>query len=389
MIGMRSRYLLAFPLAILIVASASTTALAAQFRSQVYPVALTGEQVVKQKLKTSGGTVKCQDAALTGTLSGPSSTASLAPTYAGCTAFGLEGKITAHSCRYVLHITGEAAPYGGTMDIACEGKDQLEVTAGSCTVKIPSQSALSGIEVESTGSGSNAKIAVSWNVTGLAYTEGAGCSAPGTRANGTYTGSASIGAPGGYGVYVASEQIEAHTISAEAYPATTTGTDPGVYLTTNEGSMYCGKVNLQGDLAGAAEFLTTAAAWTAPCAEASWEYAVAMNGCEFVTHLVNAEGGEGLLGVTCAQSGHGITLSNPYGCVVTFPPQQGEPISIENTGSGVGREIHVEASGTGLEYTVGSGCRSTAGSYENGTLWAEWSLAGSDELGEGVGVWIG
>ncbi len=86
------------------------------------------------------------------------------------------------------------------MDVVCPAGKSIEIsptpeTGITCTVSIPSQSGLTGVSFENTGSGSSRAVTVNLNLTEVKHsTTGtpAEICKPGEYTNGTYTGSASF-----------------------------------------------------------------------------------------------------------------------------------------------------------------------------------------------------
>lgn len=376
----------------------ASSASASQFRSEIYPVAVSGEQVASQKITTSGGITKCSTATLAGSVTAASSALSVTPTYSGCKAFGQEGvTIKLNSCHYTFHSTNESAPYTGTMDVACENPwevIEINVAPTGCKVAIPVQSALASIAFANTGVGTGRSITATWNVSGLKYTESvSGCLGKERgkqREDGTYVGSTSLKAAAGHGLYLANEQQEegAPFFRAESYPATVKAVANEVKLSTNKGSMACGTINGAGTLTGPLSKFEMGATWVNGCTLAGHLYTVAMNGCSFVTQVSGGSPFPGLLGVTCGEVGKAITMTYE-GCVISLPPQQGVALTITNNGTGSTRGVQAKSSAENLTYTIGPiNCGITPGTFSNGILLSTWQLSGFTAEGLQQGVWV-
>jgi hypothetical protein len=361
-----------------------------------------GTLAAKQKLITTGGTTRCEGGQLHGSLPAPSSSLSATPSYSECTAFGFVGAtVSANSCNYTFHSTTETAPYNGTMDIACTTPgDGIEIKTPFCVAKVPPQSALATMSFENSGTGTNRTVAVTWNLSGITYTEGVGCNNPGTRSNGTYTGTATLhgGNEGSsYALYVGNSQTEegAHHITAEKYPAIPYGALQGRDLIeTNVGVMECS--GAEGGQGGEIVSAASQINWLPPqasCVNNGFEnYSVAAHSCRWQLSVPSATTFSGWFGVTCAVSGEAITLSKGS-CVISFPPQLGAAVALSNEGTGTKRVIHV-ASPTGhLTYTVSASCPGvTKGTYTNGSVLAEWIVGAfqsvGGKLGSQEGIWL-
>ncbi|HEX2393100.1 MAG TPA: hypothetical protein VHI77_09295 [Solirubrobacterales bacterium] len=120
---------------------------------EAYPVALEGFRIEKASTRVTQGastlTAECKKATFTGTLSAASSEVRLHPVYSECTAFGfIEATVKTEGCDYIGHIgekVGEA--WTTTADVACEAGKAIEITAGTCQMKIGSQKGLKSIEL--------------------------------------------------------------------------------------------------------------------------------------------------------------------------------------------------------------------------------------------------
>jgi len=372
---------------------------ASQFRSEAYPVSVEGVQTTKQKLVTTGGTVRCETAKLSATLSAPSASLLAAPTYGECTAYGFAGAtVSANSCKYSLDSTNEAAPFTGTMSIVCSKEgDAIEVHAGNCTTSLRAQTALASLSFENSGSGAGRTILATWNVSGITYTESAGCFNPGTRSNGTYTGSIRLGAKSGsgqtYGMYLANAQAGEgpQRITAERYPAFVKAeAATSMKLSGNFGAMSCAfSGGVSPTFSGPVNPITWSSGWQSCVLNGISTYVVETNGCSLQLEATPEPQLTGHLGVSCANAGESIALRNGS-CVITIPTQTGQSVTIENNGTGSGRYISTQPGGgqSLLTYTVSGSCSFASGTYSNGSLTGTWALHGFDQSLVGQGIWL-
>ncbi|HEY5942032.1 MAG TPA: hypothetical protein VIT89_04135 [Solirubrobacterales bacterium] len=165
-----------------------------RFEAEAYPAILGGEQAAAHTVMVTSGTIKCGAFGLAGSSSAASGAVSLSPSYTGCKAFGFNATVNTNSCQYAFKVQNAGPPYIGTLDIACSKEgDAIKVvpTGISCQVSIPPQSV--SVSYENVGVGPTGVVQASISTSALAYTEtGAGCSSPGTHANGSYSGGAAI-----------------------------------------------------------------------------------------------------------------------------------------------------------------------------------------------------
>jgi hypothetical protein len=373
-----------------------TSASASQFRAEEYPTSFNGAQGVQQKLTTGSGFVaKCSTATTSGTSSAASSALTLTPAFSGCKYGGLDATTSVNSCKYALHSTNEAAPYTGTIDIACSTEgDGIEFkVAGACTVKFLAQNSL-GVSLANTGSsGSNRSITVTFNVSGLKYTEtGGSCPTPGTHEDGTITGtSVLLGSndAGAVGVYVANQQVEPppFVFAGEEYP-TTVNTAPqqtmhftfpggpfgGFNCTGFEGN---GKLDVAGYLA------MNILRWDG--CYLGGGFTVNRNHCGLAFKATSSKSGS--MSVTCP-AGSEITFT-ALGCPVSIPPQTNRTaMEFENVGSGTTREVIAKFQVGNLKFTAGTGSGlgcSEPGPHEGGTIVGELRIQGYHYVGSAIG----
>lgn len=360
----------------------AATASASQFRTDSYPVAISGQQATQNVIKTKTGSIKCTTVVQFGTLASASSSVSFAPEFAGCTAFGAAATISANSCSYVFQSTNDTAPYTGTMGVACgKGGDSLviEPTGLSCQVTIPAQSSAGNVEFTASGLNAHRAITATLKLTTLKYTEaGSECAAPGTRETGTDSGSTTLTGGGAFpaSLYLANEQIASGPtlLRAESYPAIFEGGPASATLSTKAGKIN-GTLKLQGNLAaasGSATLTPTFSGFTYFGAKVS----VANNGCSF--GLKVATEASSPLSVECEKAGSAISFK-PAGisCETTIPAQSGlNYISLGDLGAGTSRTILAGLHISGMKYTeTGAECPAP-GTHEDGSLVSEVTLSG-------------
>ena len=383
----------------------ATSASASQFRAEEYPTSLTGAQSGTHKFTLSKLlSLSCDTATLSGAVSEASSAVTLTPAYSQCKTLYGPSTVVVNSCKYVFHSTNEAAPYTGTMDIACSKEgDAIEVNTpgGACLIKYPAQASRGTVEFANTGKKSRSRtITATLKVTGLKFTEsGIFCQESGTHETGTYTGTSVIKglnekAGHAVGVYLANEQVESLPMfEGEEYPLVTqeeqTGTPFHVSLNGGSIAFECATMNGTSTTstkfgASTTEFTQSVQNWKG--CHLGGEFNVSMNGCYFTLHVLTSEtpAADGSLGVGCPK-GAEIRFKVPlYECEVKIPAQSGlSSLHFENTGTGASRAITVKVGATGMKYTeTGSFCPKSGGTYENGILSGNWTLRGYHVAGE-------
>lgn len=184
----------------------ASAASAAEFHSEATETVLTGSQIGTDVFETNGGTVECSEATYVGEQSGTTTTtATVTPTYSGCTAFGFGGaSVNTNGCEYEFHSNG-------TVDIqSCNTAAGVIVTASlfgtrKCTVEVPEQAGVSGVTFTSSGAGTTRDITVDVAITSLHYIQtagtGFGACASGTATNGKYNGSTTVTGEDALGVH--------------------------------------------------------------------------------------------------------------------------------------------------------------------------------------------
>jgi hypothetical protein len=184
-----------FKLAVLVVfalaAIASASASAAEFHSEGKSTSLTGSQETVNTFGVNAGTWHCQSAKFTGTTSSTSTTQAtqkLTPAYTECkiTAFGGESlnQTMDIGCEYALSTNGP-------ITLEC-GASSIRVTAPFCTITFSGQT-VNKAAYANVGSGTTRELLVTWEITGLRYTQSAFCpTGGGTFENGTMGGTVKI-----------------------------------------------------------------------------------------------------------------------------------------------------------------------------------------------------
>ena len=186
-------------------AFATSAASADSLTSESSPVTLTGKQVSSGDVFTlTIGTAKCKEIRYTATMSTPTTTFSLTPSFPvkttggeqNCSTFGFPGEIHTNGCTYLFHI---GAATTGTLDIVCPEGKEVTITAGTagttkCTMHVPAQSSLATVTYKNVGSLTTREIELEFNITNIKYshTEGTGLGkcATGSATTGSYVGKA-------------------------------------------------------------------------------------------------------------------------------------------------------------------------------------------------------
>ena len=172
----------------------ASAASAAEYTASAYPATATGANTKGSEVfTTEGGKVECNSHFVTGSITEPTSTITVTPTYTSCEAFGfLEATVNMEGCDYVFHVSG-TGPFTNTVDVVCPTGKSIKIVASSCRVEIKGQEKLGSVAVSNVGSGILAKP----NVTGIAYTvtqDGFLCPFGGTgnKTGATYTGEVTL-----------------------------------------------------------------------------------------------------------------------------------------------------------------------------------------------------
>ena len=170
--------------------------------SNSYPATISGTQIGTDVFSTNAGTVSCSEVTYSGSIYEASSEPEVTPSYSGCTAFGfINTPIDVNGCKYRTHARTQTNQdtYDGTLDVVCSGTNKITVTGSGCTVTIGSQNGLSSVAYTNNTAANPKDLAIGLSMSGIAYTVDTGCSTTkaGSFTNGTYTGEATLTAPGG------------------------------------------------------------------------------------------------------------------------------------------------------------------------------------------------
>lgn len=174
------------------------SASAVNFEAEEFPADLHGE-AEEGAVLTVEGKVTCEGATFAGELSESAETVSLAPSYTGCTAFGLGATIGANGCEFLLHVGEETSStsFDGAVDLVCPAGKSLAVTFGNCEVQIGSQSGLVSLGYTNHPEAAPPSFSMQTALTGIEYSktkDGFLCplSGTGVKTDGTYAGSVSV-----------------------------------------------------------------------------------------------------------------------------------------------------------------------------------------------------
>jgi hypothetical protein len=155
----------------------------------------------------SGLKASCKKSGLSGTVSPPSETLTLTPTFSECTAFGFISATVSSGCKFVYRIGEEVAEeeFAGTADLSCEGGAIL-ITAATCKIQIGTQAGLGTVTYVDEPEATPENMRVVDSLTKVAYTktmDGIGCplSGTGSKEDGTFSDQFAIsGTSGGESV---------------------------------------------------------------------------------------------------------------------------------------------------------------------------------------------
>jgi hypothetical protein len=197
-----------------VLAMSAVVASAAQavptFTASSYPATVTGSNTIGNEVfTTEGGNVECDSHFVSNSISGPTSTLTVTPTYTGCTAFGfLSATVNTEGCTYVFHATEKVSSgvYKHHVDVVCPSGQSIKVTAGTCKAEIKGQTGRTTVKTTNSGS----SVTVQPEVTNIAYTvtqDGFLCPFGGTgnKTDGKYTGDVLVSRVGGGSVDVGGE----------------------------------------------------------------------------------------------------------------------------------------------------------------------------------------
>jgi hypothetical protein len=168
-----------------------------QFRSEASETTLDGEMVEGSTspavFETDAGNISCASGTAMATMTGTSATqvetslpgsTNSGISYGNCTFLGfINVAVNMHNCQYNFHINGE-------VDIAPAGCGPIEFTAVSCTVSVPSQTALGSVTYENMGTKASRDITINPNISSITYSTSSGCfnGAHSNLTNGVYKG---------------------------------------------------------------------------------------------------------------------------------------------------------------------------------------------------------
>jgi hypothetical protein len=179
-----------------------STAAATKFEAGAYTASFSGTQEVESEFQFEGSKATCKTTNLTGSLAEASSSLTLHPTFSECSAFGFVGAtIVTTGCDFVFHAGEEIAEheFGGTADISCEAGKSITMSAGTCEVKIESQTGRSSMSYTNKPESSPENFRLAASLTKIKYTkvkDGFLCplGGTGTAEDGTFTDRATMAA---------------------------------------------------------------------------------------------------------------------------------------------------------------------------------------------------
>jgi len=167
------------------------------FTAARYPAELKGVGLIADPpvIGLENGDFTCTTTTVTGKKNLATASVTLTPSFSGCAMLGVNATVTTNGCNYVV-----TASYGisDSVSIDCPGGKALEVTAGTCAIAIPSQTALANVEAGVfTQNGNPSMWRLRLDVSGIDYTktkDGTFCKFNGTgsREDGTYLGTIDI-----------------------------------------------------------------------------------------------------------------------------------------------------------------------------------------------------
>lgn len=143
-----------------------------QVEAEAYPVRLLGEQVKSSEWTFDKAGLTCKSIEMWANLT--QDTSSFASDFSGedCTAvYGSKAGVNMNSCSYEYHVANSGPPYEGSMDVDCVNPgDAVEISTFPCTIKIPAQEGLNGIDLGNAGEGTNAKVTMDLAIEDAEYT---------------------------------------------------------------------------------------------------------------------------------------------------------------------------------------------------------------------------
>ncbi|HYJ22315.1 MAG TPA: hypothetical protein VEW07_09870 [Solirubrobacterales bacterium] len=170
-----------------------------KLEAESYPVVLSGTEDTAHAFGTKLGQWSCAVAEFDHGQSAATAVQVLWMSYYQCTPpLGVMKAINPNGCEYVLHVANAGPPYQGSLDMSCPAGKSYELVMASgvntCTIAIPSQTGLKGVNLTNVGSGSARGVQVAFEVTGMSYSllgPKLLCQA-GSYTNGTYTGTMTL-----------------------------------------------------------------------------------------------------------------------------------------------------------------------------------------------------
>jgi hypothetical protein len=378
----------------LLMAMGAASASASRIAAESYPAALLGASTTSSTFTLNGLTTSCGSSSLSVTLSGVGAPVSAAPTFGNCTYYAGPIVVSANGCKYDFNVGAETAPgqFEGTLGIGPAGC-AITLTASGCKQTIPAQSARGTVTYSNSGTGSNTRILISADVSGLAYTsEGANCykNAPGST--GQLQANWSVGAQNGAGNAQAAF-VESHDglfltgskgnvadpprLSAEVLPASIAGeqssTSRHKFTTATGPSVECKTATFSGSLATASsQFSLTPGFGGCTMSLYGFELSASVNanGCVYDYSVTGSSPYSGAVALNCP-SGKALEAFAP-GCTLKIPAQTLGTATYANSIGQTGRSVTISASGSKLSYsTSGSSCGTGSASnmtYSGGTI---------------------
>ncbi|MGC1165193.1 MAG: hypothetical protein WA862_03715 [Solirubrobacterales bacterium] len=301
------------------------------------------------------------------------------------------GTFKTNGCQFTFKPGEETAPgsFNGTIDIGPPGCGPMSFTIFACKATFGAQTGLNATYVN-VGSGTTASVEVTLATSKLKYsqeTSGGWFGCPNeSNENGVYRGSWMVKAtnPGGEstglhvvaetGIYVAGESPK---FEAEKYPVSFAGAQASANenkLTTTETKSSCTGASFAGELGAASTELGLAAQYSG-CNSLGFPATVAMNGCEYVLHVLSGPAFAGTADISCPAGKEIVILVKVQGvtkCTTTIGAQGGlSGTTFTNLGTGNTRGVQVGFNLSGIKYhqQAGSGggaCKAT-GDFSDAT----------------------
>jgi hypothetical protein len=180
----------------LCMASTAGAQAAEMFKSNVSPTTVSGEQPAGEKhvfaVGSGFGSISCTTAKFTGTVTGKETNeAEFTPTYEGCTdSLGRKAIITTPMVKFVFTATSHTKHLKGTMTIHIRNATDTKTV---CTVTVPEQEGVNGINYANAGASNIKMIESSTNIRTITEGGAANCGvANGEHTEGTYKGSVEV-----------------------------------------------------------------------------------------------------------------------------------------------------------------------------------------------------